>query len=106
GGLAKLNRATGGVTLYQHDAEDPRSLSIDAVHALLLDGNRGLWIGTENGGLDYFDFATRQFQHNRFDPNNPWGLNSNSIWALHRDPSGSLWVGTFAGGLNISRQNG
>ena len=106
GGLAKLNRATGGVTLYQHDPSDPRSLSIDAVHALMVDGTRGLWVGTENGGLDYFDFATRQFQHNRFDPNNPSGLNSNSIWALHRDPTGSLWVGTFAGGLNISRQNG
>ena len=106
GGLAKINRATGAVTLYQHDPADPRSLSIDAVHALLVDGTRGLWVGTENGGLDYFDFATRQFQHNRFDPNNPAGLNSNSIWALHRDPTGSLWVGTFAGGLNISRQNG
>jgi methyl-accepting chemotaxis protein/ligand-binding sensor domain-containing protein len=106
GGLAKINRGTGGVTLYQHDPSDPNSLSIDAAHALLLDGTRGLWIGTENGGLEYFDFATRRFQHHRFDPNNPSGLNSNSIWSLHRDPSGSLWVGTFAGGVNISRQNG
>ncbi|MEO6527329.1 MAG: two-component regulator propeller domain-containing protein, partial [Gemmatimonadaceae bacterium] len=106
GGLAKLNRATGGVTLYQHDPEDPFSISIDAVHALLLDGTRGLWVGTENGGLDYFTFATRRFQHNKFDQNDPSGLNSNSIWALHRDPTGSLWVGTFAGGVNVTRQNG
>jgi two-component system sensor histidine kinase ChiS len=106
GGLAKIDRGTGGVTLYQHDPEDPRSLSINAVHCLLLDGTRGLWVGTENGGLEYFDFTTRHFQHNKFDPNNPSSLNSNSIWALHRDPSGTLWVGTFAGGVNISRQNG
>ncbi|MEO8562903.1 MAG: methyl-accepting chemotaxis protein [bacterium] len=106
GGLAKLNRTTGGITLYQHDPSDPHSISIDAVHALLTDGTRGLWVGTENGGLDYFEFATRHFSHNRFDPNNPSGLNSNSIWALHRDPTGSLWVGTFAGGVNISRPNG
>ncbi|MDB4883859.1 MAG: methyl-accepting chemotaxis sensory transducer [Gemmatimonadetes bacterium] len=106
GGLARLNSTTGSVTLFQHDPADPQSLAIDAVHALLLDGTRGMWVGTENGGLDYFDFATRKFQHNKFDPNNPSGLNSNSIWALHRDPTGTLWVGTFAGGVNISRQNG
>jgi methyl-accepting chemotaxis protein/ligand-binding sensor domain-containing protein len=76
------------------------------VHALLVDGTRGLWVGTENGGLDYFNFATRRFQHNKFDPNDPAGLNSNSIWALHRDPTGSLWIGTFAGGVNITRRNG
>jgi len=106
GGLAKLNRATGGVTLFQHDADDPNSLAINAIYSLLLDGTRGLWIGTENGGLDYLDFATRRFSHNQFDPNNPTGLNSNSIWAIHRDSTGTLWLGTFAGGVNISLQNG
>ena len=105
-GLAKINRASGGVTLYQHDNEDPNSLAINALYSLRLDGTRGLWIGTENGGLDYLDFATRRFTHNRFDPNNPSGLNSNSVWAIHRDPTGTLWLGTFAGGVNISLQNG
>jgi methyl-accepting chemotaxis protein/ligand-binding sensor domain-containing protein len=106
GGLAKINRATGGVTLYQHDDEDPHSIAINAVYSLRLDGTRGIWVGTENGGLDYFDFATRRFSHNKFDPNDPRGLNSNSIWAIHRDPTGTLWLGTFAGGVNISLQNG
>ena len=82
-GLVRLDRATGTMTSYRHDAADPNSLSIDAVHVLLQDGTRGLWVGTENGGLDYLDFATRRFEHNQFDPNNPWSLSSNSIWALH-----------------------
>jgi hypothetical protein len=43
------------------------------VYSIRLDGARGLWVGTENGGLDYFDFATRRFSHNQFDPNNPGG---------------------------------
>jgi methyl-accepting chemotaxis protein/ligand-binding sensor domain-containing protein len=106
GGVARINRASGGIALFQHDPEDPQSLAINAVHSLLLDGSRGMWVGTENGGLDYFDFTTRHFQHNKFDANNPSGLNSNSIWSLHKDPSGTLWVGTFAGGVNISRPNG
>jgi len=106
GGVARINRGTGGIALFQHDPEDPQSLAINAVHSLLLDGTRGMWCGTENGGLDYFDFATRRFQHNKFDANNPSGLNSNSIWSLYKDPSGTLWVGTFAGGVNISRANG
>jgi methyl-accepting chemotaxis protein/ligand-binding sensor domain-containing protein len=106
GGLAKINRATGGVTLYQHDADDPYSIAINAVYSLRLDGTRGLWVGTENGGLDYLDFATRRFSHNQFDPNNPTSLNSNSVWAIHEDAAGTLWLGTFAGGVNISLQNG
>ena len=106
GGIARINRSSGAVALFQHDPEDPQSLGINAVHSLLLDGTRGMWVGTENGGLDYFDFTTRKFQHNKFDPNNPSGLNSNSIWSLYKDPSGTLWVGTFAGGVNISRPNG
>src|SRR5215218_3886862 len=106
GGLAKINRATGGVTLYQHDADDPYSIAINAVYSLRLDGTRGLWVGTENGGLDHLDFTTRRFSHNQFDPNNPSGLNSNSVWAIHEDQTGTLWLGTFAGGVNISLQNG
>jgi signal transduction histidine kinase/ligand-binding sensor domain-containing protein/ActR/RegA family two-component response regulator len=105
-GLARIDRASGTVTKYQHDQNDASSLAIDAVHTLLLDGTRGLWVGTENGGLDYLDFATRRFTHCKYDPNNPSGLNNNSIWSLLEDPSGSLWVGTFAGGVNISRPNG
>ena len=106
GGLLRLDRATGVVTRYRHDAADPQSLAIDAVHGLLLDGTRGMWVATENGGLDYFDFATSHFAHNRFDASNPASLSNNSIWSMYRDPSGMMWIGTFAGGVNISRQNG
>ncbi|MEP6999820.1 MAG: two-component regulator propeller domain-containing protein [bacterium] len=105
-GLVRLDRATGLLTRYRHDAADPQSLSIDAVHVLVLDGSRGMWVATENGGLDYFDFATHHFVHNRFDPSNPSSLSNNSIWSMYRDASGMMWVGTFAGGVNISRQNG
>jgi len=105
-GLVQLNPATGTLTRYRHDAADPRSLAIDAVHDLLSDGTRGMWIGTENGGLDYFDYATHHFAHNRFDPANPSSLSHNSVWSLYRDSGGLIWVGTFAGGVNISRQNG
>jgi signal transduction histidine kinase/ligand-binding sensor domain-containing protein/CheY-like chemotaxis protein len=103
-GLARIQRS-GAITKFRHSQSDPQSLSIDAVHTLLLDGTRGLWVGTENGGLDHLDFATQRFSHTRYDPNNPSGLNNNSIWSLLEDPSGALWVGTFAGGVNITQQN-
>jgi ligand-binding sensor domain-containing protein len=66
----------------------------------------GLWVGTENGGLDHFDPATGRFAHHRYDPNAPSGIGSNSIWALYHDAAGTLWVGTFSGGLDVSRPNG
>ncbi|MEO8619558.1 MAG: two-component regulator propeller domain-containing protein [bacterium] len=106
GGLVQLDYTTGVVTRTQHEAANPQSLAVNTVRMLLLDGARGLWVGTENGGLDYLDFATLHFQHNQFDPNNPTGLNNDSIYALYADAVGTLWVGTYAGGVNIVRQNG
>ncbi|MEP6729628.1 MAG: two-component regulator propeller domain-containing protein [bacterium] len=104
-GLLLLDRATGKITHFRHDAGDPTSLSIDAVHALLPDGAHALWVGTENGGLDHFDFNTHRFHHNKFEPNDAASLSSSSIWSLARDRSGLLWVGTYSGGVNIARQN-
>ncbi|MEP6732529.1 MAG: two-component regulator propeller domain-containing protein [bacterium] len=105
GGLVEIDTSTGVVTRFQHEAANAQSLAVNTVRMLLLDGTRGLWVGTENGGLDYLDFATHHFQHNQFDPNDPSGLNNDSIYALYLDATGALWVGTYAGGVNIERQN-
>ena len=106
-GLAELDPRTALVTRrYAHDANDPRSLSANGIFAMYpARSGRGLWIAIENGGLEYLDFATNTFQHNRADPNDDSGLNNNSTWSVLEDATGMVWVGTFNGGVNVSKPN-
>lgn len=69
-----------------------------AVLSMAEEANGNLWIGTENGGLFYYNIRTEalsQFQLK--DPDG--GIISNSGWSLYVDDLGILWVGTFNGGV-------
>jgi signal transduction histidine kinase/ligand-binding sensor domain-containing protein len=74
------------------------------IQTILPDKKGGLWIGTENGGLDYFDIQTNSFVNYREDKNDAQSLNSNSIWALYLDKNENLWIGTHAGGINVVKK--
>ncbi|MBC7920440.1 MAG: response regulator, partial [Ferruginibacter sp.] len=60
-----------------------------------------LWIGTENGGISVFDYATHRFAHHRYDVSDPASLGNNSVYSLYRDDIGNLWAGTWSGGVNF-----
>lgn len=83
------------------------ALSNARVSRLFADRNgRGMWIGTENGGLEFFDTRRQRVEHHQQDPRNASSLRSNSVWALLQDTTGTLWVGTFSGGLSVAPPNG
>ncbi len=91
---------------FRHVPNNPRSLGGDYARVVYCDREGRIWIGTENGGLDKFDYVSRSFLHCRNDPNNPASLNNDSVYCLFEDRTGAIWVGTFAGGVNLSRPNG
>src|SRR5262245_49264333 len=96
-----LNRYDGyRFEVFLHDPARPGSLSNDSVQCLLVDRQRRLWVGTEGGGLNRFDAATRTFAVFSNDPNDPRSLGSNRVRVLFEDSRGRLWVGTDGGGLN------
>ena len=67
--LSRFDRATGKFTHYQHDPDDPGSISPGDIRSLHEDRQGGLWIGhSSEGGLDRLDLATGTFQHYRHDP--------------------------------------
>jgi signal transduction histidine kinase/ligand-binding sensor domain-containing protein len=70
-------------------------LSNNDVRAILDDGEGGLWIATNGGGLNHFKdghfTAIRRGQ----------GLADNAVWSLCRDSENTLWIGTFGGGLSM-----
>jgi diguanylate cyclase (GGDEF)-like protein len=102
GGAARLRAATGRFERFAHDPRNPNTIAKQRVPRLLPDRDgRGVWIGTENGGLDWLDPATRRVAHHRYSADRPSGIGSNSIWALHQGADGGLWVGTFSGGVDV-----
>ena len=103
-----LNRYDGyAFEVFLHDPEKPGSLSHDSVQCLLVDRQQRLWVGTEGGGLNRFDAATRSFVRLANDPNDPGSLSNNRVRVLFEDSRGRFWVGTDGGGVNqLDRSRG
>jgi ligand-binding sensor domain-containing protein/signal transduction histidine kinase len=68
-------------------------LSDNVVRAIVEDAAGNFWVGTENGGVNYFD--DRKF--NSYQITN--GLPGNDISCLYLDADGVLWAGTSGHGL-------
>ncbi|MGD2147186.1 MAG: two-component regulator propeller domain-containing protein [Anaerolineae bacterium] len=91
GGLNRLDRQAGRVSVYRNDPQDASSLSTDSVGAVFADRAGMLWVGTSNGWLEQFDPATESFIHHE-------QLGA-GVSAIAEDPAGNLWIGTSGDGL-------
>ncbi|HMD29650.1 MAG TPA: two-component regulator propeller domain-containing protein, partial [Steroidobacteraceae bacterium] len=98
-GLYRFEPATGRLTVFHHDANDPHSLSHDRVMAVLEDDAQRLWVATADG-LNLFDRETATFVRYGRDSDNPQSLRDNHIVSLYQDRGGVMWVGTHDGGAS------
>jgi PAS domain S-box-containing protein len=99
GGLNHFDPISGRWQVFQHDPEDPASLSGDAITSLLLEDDRILWVGTYGRGLNRMDLtsgAVTRFQH---DPTVPHSLCSDRVLGILQDQAGRLWISTEDGGF-------
>ena len=92
--------ATASFTRYRNAADDPHSLSHDAVQCIAEDSAGNLWVGTREGGLNQLGPARERFTRYRHDPGDPGSLSHDEVNAIAVDPAGRLWIGTRGGGLN------
>ena len=92
GGLNRLDRKAGMLTVYQHDPADPDSLSSNTVTAIYEDQAGVLWVGTGNGWLERFDPQTETFAHVRY-------LGEAAVQVIVEDGLGNLWLGTSMEGV-------
>ncbi|SKB63533.1 Signal transduction histidine kinase [Parapedobacter luteus] len=83
----------------QGDTNDA-TLPFDDINQFIEDERGNVWIGTNGGGLIYFDRQTNRFTTYRHDPKDPHSLGSDVIVNLCLDRDGVLWIGTYHGGLN------
>jgi signal transduction histidine kinase/ligand-binding sensor domain-containing protein/CheY-like chemotaxis protein/HPt (histidine-containing phosphotransfer) domain-containing protein len=98
-GLVRLEPDANRLTVFRHDAQNPRSLSQDYVWSVLEDNAQRLWIATGDG-LDLFDRATESFVRYGHEADDPQSLRSSNILSLYQDRGGVLWVGTREGGAS------
>ncbi len=92
GGLNKLEKSTGQITVYSKNENNPNSLQNNSVRVVFRDINSRLWIGTADG-LYLFDEANEHFS--RLESENP-KLSTISVRALLNRPGEDgdvLWIG-------------
>jgi ligand-binding sensor domain-containing protein/signal transduction histidine kinase len=94
GGLNRLDRNTGTVTVFRHDQADLSSLNNDEVIAIYEDQAGTLWIGS-SGGLDEFIPGSESFKSIGEFLYRP-------VSAIVEDQLGSLWIGYWGGILRRS----
>ena len=85
--MNKFDPRTEQFTRYQHDPDDPNSLSNNDVYAIYPDPTGILWLGTSDG-LNKFDPKTEIFSH--FRPTET--LNQGIIYGVLGDSQGRLWL--------------
>jgi ligand-binding sensor domain-containing protein/signal transduction histidine kinase len=93
-----LNRYDGyNFQVFRPDANDPNSLSDRWISALAADGEGNLWIGTRQGGVNYYDAKTGKFTRYLHDNQTPGSISSNRVLAIYIDQAQRVWVGTNRG---------
>jgi signal transduction histidine kinase/DNA-binding NarL/FixJ family response regulator len=87
-----LDRGTERFAHYQHEPEDPSSLSSDTVLAVLVDSGDRVWVAT-TAGLNRFDRQSGSFvRYSEAD-----GLASDLVYGSVEDDYGDIWVSTNGG---------
>ena len=102
GGVSMISHLPKKFRHYYHiPHEDALS---DNIVSSFHEDNEGLWVGTEMGGLNYYDPGQNKFTIYLPNPDNKYSLSHTHIKCLYRDSRKDLWIGTFGGGLNLYRK--
>jgi len=95
-----LNKYDGyQIRTFENDSRDSTSISDNWINAICVSRNGDLWIGTQNGGLNRFDYTSEKFTSYMNNPNDSTSIPDNRIVSLCEDSDGTLWIGTFSYGL-------
>ena len=94
-GLFILDRATGVVTHYQHDAADPQSLPNNEVINIVVLRDGDVLLATP-AGMGRMKLGTRRFVTYANNVRDPDSLPQDYVGSIIPD-GGNLWVGTYRG---------
>jgi signal transduction histidine kinase/ligand-binding sensor domain-containing protein/AraC-like DNA-binding protein len=98
-GFYHFNTRSGNMKRYISVPRDTNSISNNQIRSIIVDKDKTLWIGTNNG-LNRFHPQTERFTRFNYRPNSSQWLSSEEIFTLRQDQQGFLWIGTSGGGIN------
>ncbi|HXI00824.1 MAG TPA: hypothetical protein VNI52_11200 [Sphingobacteriaceae bacterium] len=95
--LDGLCRYDGGeMIVYRNIHSDLNSISNNRINCLQYDHTRkGLWVGTQGGGLNFLNLETGKFVRLTIKDSN--GENLTEIISIQKLKSGAVWAGTIKG---------
>ncbi len=99
-GLFQFEKKTETFKRFLHDPDDEFSINSDEVFALEGDGEKGVWVGTQQG-LNYLNLTTLKFKPVNFLKNAALSSDKKQrsliVHSLFVDSHKKLWIGTASG---------
>nr|QIM10891.1 hybrid sensor histidine kinase/response regulator [uncultured Muribaculaceae bacterium] len=95
-GLTVYDPATGITTTHKANLRIPDNLNDNYLHSLFIDNEKGLWIGTYFGGVNYIPHTHRQFAH--YSHLNS-GLPARIISVFAEADNNNAWIGSDDAGF-------
>lgn len=99
-GLLRINCKGSDFSSISSESKGSQQLSISSVNSIFKDSNKNLWVGTDGGGLNFFDGKTGERTVYKTNDVRSGSISANRVWAIMEDRDGVIWVGTYGGGLN------
>ncbi len=93
-GVIKFERKTGKVISFEHNPDDPESVSDNTNLTIMVDKGGLIWSGTWKEGVNYFNPNCLQFGHIKHESNKPNTLKDNGILSFFEESESQIIVGT------------
>lgn len=98
-GLARFNLESGAIAYYNHQENDPYSLSSNRVKRLLTDSSGRVWVATYGGGINVLDPQSGRFTKLQYQLPNGGRSDSTVVMDVLEDARGEFWVTVDQQGL-------
>jgi ligand-binding sensor domain-containing protein/signal transduction histidine kinase/DNA-binding response OmpR family regulator len=99
-GVFIINEKKSQVIYLQQDLMRPFSLSDKYIYTMYLDREKGIWLGTMFGGVNYFSRYKLLF--NKYVPgSDAYSLSTKRVREITADEEGNVWIGTDDNGVNV-----
>lgn len=95
-GLTVIDTEKNRVRQYQHNPDDPNSLSADYIISISQDHQNRIWLGTRSG-LNLYSPKDDNFI--RFEGNDEVSLKNTPIGSILQDHKNQMWIGTYNRGV-------
>jgi signal transduction histidine kinase/CheY-like chemotaxis protein/ligand-binding sensor domain-containing protein len=92
-GLFILNTNNSKIVQYKNDVDREFTISNNTILSIYKDKTNILWLGTNTGGVNYFDPNEAAFSH--------FETPGKLLNAFCEDTSGKIWMGMDGGGVHI-----